>query len=174
MAQVIKNLGQFAKALKPKIIAALELAAEDTKQEIDDYLQAYYDEYDPAFGKSLSELFYHRTKQLLNCCKIREAQISNEKISIEVYLDIDSLSYDTVGAEPYKTLVAANSGLHGGWNVSHLSSGQVSWSAISSNTGESWGSGTQIWKEPITELIDNGKLITIFKKHAKTHGLNLK
>lgn len=57
MAQVIKNLGQFAKVLEPKIIATLEAVAEDTKREIDDYLQAYYDEYDPAFGKSLSEFF---------------------------------------------------------------------------------------------------------------------
>ena len=29
MAQVIKNMGQFAKALEPKVIATLELVAED-------------------------------------------------------------------------------------------------------------------------------------------------
>lgn len=174
MAQVIKKLGQFAKALEPKVIATLEAVAEDTKREIDDYLQAYYDEYDPAFGKSLSELFYHRTKQLLNCCKIGKPQISNGKISIEVYLDIDSLNYNTPGADAFKTVIAANAGLHGGWDVSNLQSGQVSWESINGNTGESFGSGTQIWEEPIRELIDNGKLVTIFKKHAKARGLNLK
>lgn len=174
MAQVIKNLGQFAKALEPKIIATLEAVAEDTKQEIDDYLQAYYDEYDPAFRKLLISFFYQRTYQLKNCCKIGKPQISNGKISIEVYLDIDSLHYDTKGADAFKTVVAANAGLHGGWNISNLQSGQISWESISDNTGESFGSGTQIWEEPIRELIDNGKLVTIFKKYAKARGLNLR
>lgn len=173
MATVIKNMNQLAKALETKIASVLELVAEDVKLEIDDYLQAYYDEYDPAFGKSLSSLFYHRTDQLRNCCKIGTPKASNGKIGIEVYLDIGSLSYDTPGADSYKTVVAANSGLHGGWDASHLSSGQVSWSSISSNSGERWGSGTQIWKEPMRELIDNGKLVTIFKKCAKARGLNI-
>ena len=70
MAQVIKNLGQFAKALEPKIIATLEVVAEDTKREIDDYLQAYYDEYDPLLGGLLGRFFYQRTYQLRDCCKI--------------------------------------------------------------------------------------------------------
>ena len=174
MAQVIKNLGQFAKALEPKVIATLEAVAEDTKKEIDEYLQAYYDEYDPMLGGLLGRFFYQRTYQLIDCCKIGKPKISNGKISIEVYLDIDSLSYSTPGADAFKTVVSANAGLHGGWDISNLQSGQVSWSSISSNTGESFGSGTQIWEEPIKELIDNGKLVTIFKKHAKAHGLNLK
>lgn len=174
MAQVIKNLGQFAKALEPKIIATLELVAEDVKQEIDDYLQEYYDEYDPAFGKLLISFFYQRTYQLKNCCKIGKPQISNGKISIEVYLDIDSLGYNTKGADAFKTVVAANAGLHGGWDIENLHDGQIAWSAISGNTGESFGSGIQIWEEPMQELIDNGKLVTIFKKHAKARGLNLK
>lgn len=174
MAQIIKNLGQFAKALEPKVVATLESVAEDVKREIDEYLQAYYDEYDPAFGKLLASFFYQRTDQLRNCCKIGQPQISNGKISIEVYLDVSSLSYGAPGADPYKTVVAANVGLHGGWDISRPQDGQVSWSAISGNTGERWGSGTQIWEEPMRELIDNGKLITIFKKHAKSRGLNLK
>ncbi len=84
------------------------------------------------------------------------------------------MNYSTPGADPYKTVVAANSSLHGGWDISNLSNGQVPWYAISGNTGESFGSGTQIWEEPMRELIDNSKLIAIFKKHAKEHGLILK
>lgn len=174
MATVIKNLGQFAKALEPKIVATLEAVAEDTKQEIDDYLQAYYDEYNPLMGGLLGKFFYQRTYQLRDCCKICKPKIVNGKISIEVYLDIDSLNYNTPGADAFKTVVAANAGLHGGWDISNMQSGQVSWESISGNTGESWGSDTQIWEEPIRELIDNGKLITIFKKHAKARGLNLR
>ena len=172
MAQVIKNMGQFAKALESKVVATLELVAEDVKKEVDEALQRYYDEYDPSFGKILSSWFYQRTDQLKNCCKIGQPKISGNTISVEIYLDIDSLSYNTPGADPYKTVVAANSGLHGGWDVSTME--QIPWSVISGNNGTSYGSGTQIWEEPIRELIDNGKLITLFKKCAKQRGLNLK
>lgn len=172
MAQVIKNMGQFAKALEQKVVATLELVAEDVKKEIDEALQRYYDEYDPTFGKMLTSWFYQRTDQLKNCCKIGQPKISGNTISIEIYLDIDSLSYNTPGADPYKTVVAANSGLHGGLDVSTME--QIPWSVISGNDGTSYGSGTQIWEEPIRELIDNGKLITLFKKCAKQHGLNIK
>lgn len=172
MAQVIKNIGQFAKALEPKVVATLELVAEDVKKEIDKAIDDYYDEYDPSVRASITSFYYHRTDQLKNCCKIGQPKISGNTISIEVYLDIDSLSYDTPGADPYKTVVAANSSLHGGWDVSTME--QIPWSVISNNDGTSYGNGTQIWEEPIRELIDNGKLITLFKKCAKQRGLNLK
>ena len=172
MAQVIKNMGHFAKALESKVVATLGLVAEDVKKEIDKALEDYYDEYDPSVRASITSFYYHRTEQLKNCCKIGQPKISGNTISIEIYLDIDSLSYNTPGADPYKTVVAANSGLHGGWDVSTME--QIPWSVISGNDGTSYGSGTQIWEEPIRELIDNGKLITLFKKCARQHGLNIK
>ncbi len=174
MAKVFMNFGQFAEMLKPQVVATLELVAQDVKAEIDGALQRYYDEYDPSFGKVLTSWFYQRTDQLRNCCKIGKPKIVGNTISIEVYLDIDSLSYDTKGADPFKTVVAANAGLHGGWDISDFSQGQVPWSAISSNNGTAYGSGTQIWEEPIHELLDTGKLVTLFKKCAKARGLNLK
>ena len=176
MAQVIKNMGQFAKALEPKVVATLELVAEDVKKEIDKALEDYYDEYDPMPYDDdailMKTYWYYRTEQLLNCCRIGTPKISGNTISIEIYLDIDSLQYDAPGADPYKTVVAANSGLHGGWDVGEME--QIPWSMISNNDGTSYGNGTQIWEEPIRELIDNGKLITLFKKCARQHGLNIK
>ena len=176
MAQVIKNMGQFAKALEPKVVATLELVAEDVKKEIDKALEDYYDEYDPMPYDDdailMKTYWYYRTEQLLNCCRIGTPKISGNTISIEIYLDIDSLSYNTPGADPYKTIVAANSSLHGGWDVSTME--QIPWSVISSNDGTSYGSGTQIWEDPMRELFDGGKLITLFKKHAKQRGLNIK
>ena len=176
MAQVIKNMGHFAKALESKVVATLGLVAEDVKKEIDKALEDYYDEYDPMPYDDdailMKTYWYYRTEQLLNCCRIGTPKISGNTISIEIYLDIDSLSYNTPGADPYKTVVAANSGLHGGWDVSTME--QIPWSVISGNDGTSHGSGTQIWEEPIRELIDNGKLIALFKKCAKQRGLNLK
>ena len=166
MAKIIKNMNDLTKALEPKIKAILELVAEDVKQEIDNALGEYYDEYSP--------IYYSRTDQLRDCCKIGKTKMNGNRISIEVYLDIDSLNYRTKGADPYKTVVAANAGLHGGFDPSNTSAGQVPWDVISSNDGSRHGSGTQIWEEPMRELIDNGKLIEIFKKHAKSRGLNIK
>lgn len=174
MPKIIKKFSQLTKIIEPKITEILELVAEDVKEEIDKYLKKYYDEYDPAAGKSFKKYFYKRTDQLKNCCKIGVPESINGKFSIKVYLDINSLKYDTPGADPYKTIVAANSSLHGGWDTSNLSKGQIPWSTISGNTGESFGSGTQIWEEPMRELVDNGKLIEIFKKCARQRGLNIK
>ena len=167
MAQKIKNLNDLAKALEPKIREILVLVAEDTQQEIRKYLEEYYREYNPL-------RYVPRTDQLLNCCKIGQVKKNGNGLSIEVYLDVDSLHYTAEGADPYKSLVSANSGLHGGWNPSDISAGQVPWNPISSNDGSRHGSGTQIWEKPMEELIDNGKLIELFKKHAKTRGLNIK
>lgn len=166
MAKTIKNMNDLAKALELKIKLILELVAEDVKKEIDDTLDEYYSEYSP--------IYYSRTDQLRDCCKIGKTKMNGNKISIEVYLDIDSLNYRTKGADAYKTVVAANAGLHGGFDPSNTSAGQVPWDVISSNDGSRHGSGTQIWEEPMQELIDNGKLVELFKKHAKAHGLNIK
>lgn len=166
MAQKIKNMKDLAKALEPKIKEVLKLVAEDVKKEIDDSLDEYYSEYSP--------IYYSRTDQLRDCCKIGKAKMNGNKISIEVYLDIDSLHYTAKGADSYKTLAAANSSLHGGIDPANPHGGQVPWDQISSNDGSRHGSGTQIWKKPMEELIDNGKLVELFKKHAKDRGLNIK
>ena len=166
MAQKIKNLNDLAKALEPKIKATLEFVADDVKKEINDTLDEYYTEYSP--------IYYSRTEQMRDCCKIGKTKMNGNRISIEVYLDVDSLHYRTKGADPYKSLVSANSGLHGGFDPSNTSSGQVPWDVISSNNGSRHGSGTQIWEEPMQELIDNGKLVELFKKYAKARGLNIK
>ena len=174
MAKKIRNMSDLSKALEPKINKILDAVAEDVKAEIDGALSNYYNEYNPEFGKLLISYFYQRTYQLRNSCKIGKVTNSGNKSQIKVYLDINSLDYPNKGADPYKTVVAANAGLHGGWDIADIPNGQVPWGAISSNSGESYGSGTQIWEEPMRELFDNGKLIELFKKHAKAHGLNIK
>lgn len=177
MTQTVKNIDQLAKVLESKIKATLELVAKDVKKEIDNALDRYYDEYNPdpgdIYARELKQFWYRRTEQLRNCCTIGKSQVANNKISIEIYLDIDSLKYNTPGADKYKTVVAANAGLHGGWDTSNLKKGQVPWATISSNTGKRFGSGTQIWEDPMWELMDNGKLAAIFKKCARQRGLNI-
>lgn len=176
MTQMIKNLGQFAKALEPKVVATLKLVAQDVKAEIDKALQRYYDEYDPMpyddDAMLMKTYWYYRTEQLLESCRIEKPVVSGNTISIEIYIDIDSLNYTSRGADPFKTVVAANAGLHGGWDVGEMV--QIPWENISDNTGKSWGTGTQIWEEPMEKLFTKGKLIDSFKRHAKARGLNIK
>lgn len=174
MAQKIKNMRQLAKLLEPKITKILELVAKDVKKEIDEALEKYYNEYDPAVKGSLSSWFYQRTEQLKNCCKIGQARVSSNVVSVEIYLDIDSLNYETDGADPFKTVVSANAGLHGGWDTDNLSNGQMPWDTISGNDGTAYGNGTQIWEEPMKEFIERGKLVILFKKYTKQRGLNIK
>lgn len=166
MAKTIKNMNDLAKVLEPKIKATLELVAEDVKKEIDESLDEYYSEYSP--------IYYSRTDQLRDCCKIGKTKMNGNKLSIEVYLDVDSLHYTAKGADPYKTVVSAGAGLHGGIDPANSHGGQIPWDQISNNDGSRHGSGTQIWEKPMQELIDNGKLIELFKKHAKARGLNIK
>jgi len=174
MAKQIHNFGELAGALNPQLIAIFEKVADDVKKEIDKALAKYYSEYDPSVRQIVGRYWYDRTDQLRNCCKIGQAKVSGNSVSIEIYLDIDSLNYESPGADAYKTVVAANAGLHGGWDVSSFVKGQTTWDSITDNDGSRWGSGTQIWEEPMNELFGGGKLVSLFKKHAKAHGLNLK
>lgn len=176
MATIIKDIGGFAKALAPNIKEILVLVAEDVKEEVDKTIDDYYSEYDPnPYNEdklTYKKYWYNRTYQLRDCCKIGQPKISGNIISIEIYLDIESLNYNTPGSDPYKTVVAANAGLHGGWDVGSMM--RVPWSSISSNSGAPYGNGTQIWEEPIRDLLDTGKLVIMFKKYANQRGLKIK
>ena len=167
MAKIIRNMNDLSKVLEPKIRQILDLVAEDVKKEIDEALDKYYDEYNPVS-------YTPRTDQLKNCCKISKISKNGTTFDIEIYLDIDSLQYTTKGADAYKTVKAGDTGLHGGWNPSNISAGQVPWEDIENNNSARYGSGTQIWEEPMRELFDNGKLIELFKKYARLRGLNIK
>ena len=166
MAKTIRNMNDLSKALEPRIRQILDLVAEDVKKDIDEALDRYYDDYNP--------VSYLRTDQLKNCCKISKISKNGTAFDIEIYLDIDSLQYTTKGADAYKTVKSGDAGLHGGWNPSNISAGQIPWEDIADNNGTRYGSGTQIWEEPMRELFDNGKLIELFKKYARLRGLNIK
>ena len=160
--------------MKPQVVATLEKVADDVKKEIDKAIDKYYSEYDPSARQIVGRYWYEITDQLRNCCKGGQPKISGNTITIEVYLDIDSLNYESPGADAYKTVVAANAGLHGGWDVSGFVKGQTTWGSIADNDGSRWCSGTQIWEEPMNELFNGNKLVDLFKKYAKNHGLTLK
>ncbi len=61
--------------------------------------------------------------------------------------------------------------MHGGFDPETMQ--QIPWDSVKGNIGEQIGSGTRIWEEPMEELIDNGKLESIFIDCAKKRGLTL-
>ena len=162
----IRTISELSTALTPKISAILDSVARDVKSEIDDTLGEYYREYTP--------IYYNRTDQLRDCCKIGKVTKQSNSVVVEVYLDIDSLEYRARGADPYKTVVAANSGLHGGFDPNNVSLGQVPWDIIRSNTGTPYGGGTQIWEKPMQRLLNDREIVALFKKHALSHGIKIK
>ena len=162
-----KNMNELVRDIQKYLNDLITLVAKDVEKEIDDALAEYYKEYHPKH--------YSRTNQLRNCLRMSKPQITGNNVSIQVYLDIDSLHYSTPGADEYKTVVAADVGLHGGWDVYNQE--VVPWEEINPATHGHLGgqySGTSIWTDPITEIIDKNKIEKWFLQHAKERGLNIK
>lgn len=144
----------------------IQAVAEDVQDDIQKALGEYYAEYDPKR--------YKRVDHLKKCCVISDPRKTKDGISIDVYLDINSLQYSTKGADPYKTVVAADVGLHGGWDV--FNEEVVPWDDIKhkpeQKTGSMYG-GTSIWTDPVDKMIQDGSIAKWFKQHALERGLKL-
>jgi len=163
-----KNMADLIKNIRKQLDATILLVAQDVQEYIQKELDKYYSEYDPA-------KYIPRTHQLQNCCVVSQPQIINNSIKVDVYLDIESLHYITKGADPFKTVVSADYGLHGGWDIEdkHI----VPWEQISpQNTGDvdTGGNGTSIWTVPITEILTTKKIRQWFMEAAKKYGLPLR
>lgn len=169
----VKSVDELANAVAKRFVEKVLVAvAKDVQKEIDESLESYYDEYDPSEGKDETDVFYRRTYQLRNSCKIGKVTHNGDKLNIDVFIDIDSLHYEDPHADPYKTVRAAQAGLHGGWDYEEGK--KVSWKRVASaNFRDKIGPGTQIWSEPMGRLFDDGKLIQLFVKHARKYGLNI-
>lgn len=163
-----KNINELIKELQAELNKIIELIAQDVENEIDNALSIYYQEYHP-------KRYIPRTYQLRNCCHISAPKITGNSISIEVYLDISSLNYTQKGADPYKTVVAADVGLHGGYDITEEKI--IPWKEIDpashSLTGSEY-SGTSIWTDPIEDMIKNRWIQEWFIEHARKRGLTIK
>ena len=170
----VKSLDQMTDIVILKIESILNKVADKVKARVDQELETYYAEYNPEIMYGMKTFYYDRTNQLRDCCKIKPIKKSGNNISIEIYLDIESLNYSTVGADPYKTVMAANSGLHGGWIVHHgVATEQVPYSELGEGSNYGDVGGARIWANPMEEMFKGGKLREMFIKYAKESGLNL-
>lgn len=168
---IVKSLDQLTNVIIAKIEKLLDTVAEKVKERIDEELERYYDDYDPAWTSFTRKYFYNRTYQLRNACKISPINKGLNEMSVEIYIDVNSLNYSTPGADPWKTVVAANSGLHGGWVINNgKADRQIPWEDL--NDDSNYGN-VRIWDTPMEELLDSRKLRDIFIDEAKKLGLNI-
>lgn len=168
---VVSNERQLSQAIIAKFEVILNKVADKVKQRVDEEIETYYAEYSPEIMYGMKTFYYDRTNQLRDCCKIKPIVKGLNSITVEIYLDIDSLSYSTAGADPWKTVVSADSGLHGGWEVKYgVATEQIPFGEIGDGSG--YGE-TRIWHNPMSELLEGGKLKEMFLKYAKEFKLNL-
>lgn len=162
---------QLTKLIILQFEEILNKIADKVKLRVDEEIETYYAEYSPEILYGMQTFWYDRTNQLRNCCKIKPIVKGLNNITVEIYLDIDSLFYSTKGADPWKTVVSADSGLHGGWEVKYgVATEQIPFSEIGDGSG--FGD-TRIWSNPMREFLEEGKLRELFIKYAKDYGLNL-
>lgn len=168
----VNSASGLTKAIISQCEIMLNKVADKVKERVDQELETYYAEYSPEILYGMQTFWYDRTNQLRNCCKISPIVKGLNNITVTIYLDIDSLNYSTPGADAFKTVVAADHGLHGGWIINHgVAVEQVPWDEISGDYGDIDGAG--IWSKPMKELLEGGKLRKYFLEEANKLGLNI-
>jgi len=171
----IKSLDQLTqitmKAVISKIEKLLDTVAKKVKERVDEEIEKYYNEYDPAWDTE-RRYWYNRTEQLRNSCKISPIKKGANSLSVEIYIDIDGLNYSTPGADPWKTVIAADTGsLHGGWVIENGEAKyQVPFNQLNQYVDDN---GVRIWSNPMNALLDNHGLRDIFIEEARKLGLNI-
>lgn len=175
----VTSTAQLSKAIISQFEIVLNKVSDKVKERVDQSLEQYYDEYHPEEREQYTTYFYHRTNQLRKCCKISPIIKGLNNITVEIYLDVDSLSYTNKGADPWKTVVSADAGLHGGWDFMNPKNDDGSNKDVfyqipfSSLNDDSDYEGTRIWHDPMEELLKGGKLRRYFLEEAKKLGLNI-
>jgi hypothetical protein len=170
----VNSTAGLTKAIISQVEVILGRIADKVKERVDQEFETYYSEYSPEILYGMKTFYYDRTNQLRNCCKISPVVKGLNNITVTVYLDIDSLNYSTPGADAWKTVVAADAGLHGGWVVKHgVAIEQIPWDSLNENSDFSDTDGARIWHNPMKELLEGGKLRKYFLEEAKKMRLDI-
>lgn len=148
---VFKNKNELLTFLYNKAYDALKNAQTVVYDIIQDFLQQFYDDYDPSL--------YSRTEQLLRSLVKGDIQPSAKGYVAEVYFDLSSLNYVT-GNQPTgeQVMEAAAQGLHG---------------AIGSNLLYVHGdTGVGVWNDALQVL--DAEAIRILKDRLAEQGIPIR
>jgi hypothetical protein len=175
----VNSTDGLSKAIISQCEIMLNKVAVKVKERVDLALEQYYDEYHPEARSEYTTLYYHRTNQLRKCCKIKPIIKGLNNITVEIYLDVESLDYSAEGADHWKTVIAADAGLHGGFEFMNKKNDdgsnkemffQIPFSSLNEDSDYK---GTRIWHDPMEELLNGGKLRQYFLEEARKLNLNI-
>lgn len=162
---VFKNKNELLTFLYDKAYDALKNAQIVVYEIIQDFLQQFYDDYDPSL--------YSRTEQLLRSLVKGDIQPSAKGYVAEVYFDLDELQYskyDWQGGNPpsgEQVFEAAKQGLHGAIGDA---GGGYQFHYVDPRT--KGGTGVNIWSDPLQVL--DAEAIRILKDRLVEQGIPLK
>lgn len=105
-----KNKIDITKQIQKKIETNLIRSGELIQSIINEFIQAYYDEYDPDV--------YDRTNQFLHSCVVSDIYRKGESFCIDIYINYNSMYYKI--SNPWQVVNWANRGLHGGYDHAEL------------------------------------------------------
>ena len=152
---IFKNRNELLSFLYDKAYDALKNAQVVVYDIIQDYLQQFYDDYDP--------VLYDRTEQLLRSLVKGDILPSAKGYVAEVYFDLSSLNYVT-GNQPTgeQVMQAAAQGLHGA----------IGSDLLYVDPRTKGGSGVGVWNDALKAL--DAEAIRILKDRLIEKGILIK
>jgi hypothetical protein len=141
MPKKINNMNDLQKALMPAMTKMVDVMAERIYQTLNYFLDEYYNGWTPDS--------YRRTFAFLRSAVKVDAKPYRNGVRASVYIDYDSMD-DYVNATGFQVAQWANTGLHGGLEVTHK---------------------PHVWKDTINETINNGSLLDMAVQYLRSQGI---
>ena len=145
MAIHVSNMKELNKALQPVLKGMVGEMADRVEQNLNYFLQEYYNSYDP--------VYYRRSYDFLHSAIKTEPKVVGNKVIASVYIDTDSMNnyYDATGEQVARW---ANEGTHGG--------------TIQGNNTP------HVWDDTLKETVNNGELLKLAVDYLKSKGFSVR
>ena len=141
MPKKINNMNDLQKALMPAMTKMVDMMAERVYQTLNYFLDEFYNGWTPDS--------YRRTFAFLRSAVKVDAKPYRNGVRASVYIDYDSMD-DYVNATGFQVAQWANTGLHGGLEVTHK---------------------PHVWKDTINETSNNGSLLDMAVQYLSSQGI---
>ena len=145
MAIHVSNMKELNKALQPVLKGMVGEMADRVEQNLNYFLQEYYNSYDPVYYRRLNDFLHSAVKV--------EPKVVGNKVVASVYIDTDSMNnyYDATGEQVARW---ANEGTHGG--------------TIQGNNTP------HVWDDTLKETVNNGELLKLAVEYLRSKGISVR
>lgn len=137
-------MNQLEKALQPALVKMIDQLTDRVYQTLNYFLNDYYTGWTPSSYQRTRDFLYSAVKVKASPCKGGAKAM--------VYIDYESMD-NYVNATGYQVASWANTGLHGGWSVSHK---------------------PHVWDDTLGNTIDNGSLLQLAIQYLRSQGFSVK